>query len=97
MDDGGLGLLRKPGQDDLHVVGDVAGGLQRDRLARHAGRAVAGRPRGGGLRAGAVAKLEGVVDGAEEEPGEEADVRHAVEELAGALRRRVARRVEQPG
>ena len=68
-------------QTDLHMICNVAGGLERD---GHAGHAVA------------VAKLEGVVDGAEEHPREEADVGHAVEEFSRALGRSVAWRVEQP-
>ena len=68
-------------QTDLHMICNVAGGLERD---GHAGHAIA------------VAKLEGVVDGPEQHPREETDVGHAVEELSGALGRSVTRRVEQP-
>ena len=63
------------------MICNVAGGLERN---GHAGHAVA------------VAKLESVVDGAQQHPRQEADVGHAVEELSGALGRGVARGVEQP-
>ena len=66
---------------NLNVIRNVTGSLKRD---GHAGHAVT------------VAKLEGVVDGAEQHPREQPDVGHAVEELSRSLGGGVARRVEQP-
>ena len=70
VDHAGLTLLGEPHQDDLNVVGNVTGGLQRNGLA---GSSV---PGGGD---------HGVAHGAQQQPGEEPDVRHTVQELLGAL------------
>lgn len=82
MNHGRLGLFCEPCQNDLNVIGNVARCLERDWLTGH----------GFG-----VTELQSVIDGAEEHPREEANVRNAVEELAGTLGCRVARRIKQPG
>ena len=81
VDHAGLALLGKPHEDDLNMIGNVTRGLQGDGLA-------GGPVPGGGDH--------GVTHGAQQQPGEEADVRDAVQELLTTLRADRVWRVEQP-
>lgn len=67
MDDGGFGLLGEAGQYDLNVLRDVDIGFQRNGLTQ--------------AEAGGVVEQSRVLQGAEQKPGEDPDVRDAIQKF----------------